>query len=68
MNNLKTIREANNLSQSQLAERAGVNVRILQYYEQGANDINKAQAIKVYKLARALGCKMEDILNLEGVE
>ena len=65
MTNLKRIREANNLSQSQLAERSGVSLRILQYYEQGRNDINKAQAIKLYNLSQALGCKIEDILEIE---
>lgn len=68
MSNLKVLREGNKLSQSQLANKAGVNIRMIQSYEQGVKDINKAQGITLYKLARALGCKMEDILNLEGVE
>lgn len=68
MSNLKVLREGNKLSQSQLANKAGVNIRMIQSYEQGVKDINKAQGITLYKLARALDCKMEDILNLEGVE
>ena len=44
MTNLKRIRQSNNLSQSQLAEKADVNFRMLQNYEQGFKDINKAQA------------------------
>ena len=64
MSNLKTIRESKNLSQSKLAEASGVNLRILQYYEQGAKDINKSQALTVYKLAQALECTVEDLLEL----
>lgn len=54
MNNLKHIRTKRGYSQSKLAELSGVNVRMIQYYEQGAKDINLAQAITVLKLAQAL--------------
>ena len=64
MTNLKKIRLSCGLSQSQLATQSGVNVRMIQYYEQQAKDINKAEAVTVYKLACALGCKMEDLLDL----
>lgn len=65
MSNLKQIREANKMSQSQLANAAGVNRKMLQFYEQGIRDINKASAITVYKLATALNVSVEDLLNLE---
>lgn len=65
MNRLKNIREAAGLSQAKLAEASGVNIRMIQYYEQGVKDINKAQAITVYKLASALGCSMEDLIEIE---
>ena len=64
MSNLKTIRESKNFSQSKLAEASGVNLRILQYYEQGYKDINKSQALTLYKLAQALECTIEDLLEL----
>ena len=64
MSNLKKIRESKNLSQAKLAEASGVSLRILQYYEQGYKDINKAQAITLYKLAQALECKIEDLLEI----
>lgn len=63
MSTLKQLRETRNLSQSKLAEAAGINLRILQDYEQGRRDINKAQAIKVYHIAKALNCSMEDLLD-----
>ena len=64
MSKLKKIREDKNITQIKLAEDSGVNLRILQYYEQGYKDINKAQAITLYKLAQALECKIEDLLEL----
>lgn len=65
MSKLQDARKAAGLSQSKLAEVAGINLRILQYYEQGKNDINKAQALTVYKLARALNVNIEDILEID---
>lgn len=64
MSKLKYLRQERGYSQSKLSEEAGVNVRMIQYYEQGFNDINKAQAITVYKLAKALGVTVEEILNI----
>lgn len=65
MSNLKTIRENRDFSQAKLSEASGVNIRMIQYYEQGFKDINKAQAITVYKLAGALDCGMEDLIEPE---
>ena len=65
MSNLKRIREGKNITQAKLAEESGVNLRILQYYEQGYKDINKAQAITLYKVAQALECKIEDLLEIK---
>lgn len=62
MNKLQMRRKEKGLSQSQLAEASGVNKRMIQYYEQGAKDIRKAQVETVLKLAHALGCLIEDII------
>ena len=64
MSNLKRIREEKNITQAKLSEVSGVNLRTLQYYEQGYQDINKAQGITLYKVSQALGCRIEDILDL----
>ena len=40
---------------------------MIQYYEQGFKDINKAQCITLYNIAQALECKVEELLNLEEV-
>ena len=51
------------MTQRQLAEIAGVSVRLLQDYEQGRRDINSAEAATVTILASALGCAVEDLLE-----
>lgn len=60
---LKRIREAAGLSQNDLAVKSGVSLRSIQMYEQRKNDIDKAQAHTLYKLAVALGCNAEDLLE-----
>jgi DNA-binding XRE family transcriptional regulator len=62
--NLKRIREAVGYSQAKLAEEADVSLRSVQMYEQRNKDINKAQTITLVKMARALGCNVEDLLEL----
>ena len=57
------MRELQGLSQSDLADKSGVSVRMIQNYEQGTNDINKAQVITVLQLAEALECDVYDIIN-----
>ena len=61
--NLKRIRESRGLSQTELAEQSGVNLRNIQMYEQRGNNIDKAQAQILYKLSRILGCHVEDLLE-----
>lgn len=65
MTNLKRIREARGLSQTKLAEASGVNVRMIQHYEQGTKDINAAAALTVYKLAQALDSSVEFLLEIK---
>ena len=60
---LKRIRTAYGCSQSRLAEMSGVGIRSIQMYEQRNKDINRAEAGSVLRLARALGCEMEDIME-----
>ncbi|MEG1826083.1 MAG: helix-turn-helix transcriptional regulator [Gordonibacter sp.] len=60
---LKTIRQARGMTQLQLAEAAGASLRAIQQYEQRVKNIDKAAGIKLYALAQALGCKMEDLLE-----
>ena len=60
---LRRIRESRQVSQSELSKMSGVPLRSIQLYEQRVNNIDRAQAQTVYKLARALGCNTEDLLE-----
>ena len=62
---LKALRESRGLSQSQLAEAAGINTRVLQNYEQGVRDINGAKLVTLLKLCNALECRLIDIITEE---
>ena len=66
--NLKRIRTAKRYSQKQLADMSGVNLRSIQMYEQRRKDINKAQSDSLFRLAKALGCTMEELLENKIVE
>lgn len=63
MSKLKSIREAAGLTQSELAAKSGVTLRMIRAYEQGTKDINRAQVATVIQLAEALGCDIKAIIN-----
>lgn len=66
---LKELRQARGLSQSQLADKAGINVRVLQHYEQGSKNFDHARIDTLVKICIALNCKLEDVIeNPEYVE
>lgn len=60
---LKSIRKASGLTQKALAERSGVSLRMIQLYEQRNKDINKAGALSLSRLARVLGCEIDDLME-----
>ena len=60
---LKQQREKAGLSQSQLADAAGISVRVLQNYEQGVRNLNGAKLLTLLRLCAALGCKLSDIIS-----
>lgn len=61
---LKLLRIQRGLKQSDLSDLSGIPVKCIGNYEQLRRDINKAQVCIVYKLAKALNCSIEDILDL----
>ena len=60
---LQDARKASGLSQGQLAEKSGVNVRMIQYYEQGVRDIDGVKLSTLVDLAMALECSISDIVS-----
>ena len=61
--NLRRLRRAKGLLQSELARASGVNVRNIQLYEQRVQDINNASASTLAALARSLSCRIEDLME-----
>ena len=59
---LKRQRKLAGLTQKQLAEHTGVKIRMIQAYEQNDQDISKAEVSTVLRLARCLGCSIEDLI------
>lgn len=62
---LQARRKAMGLSQSELANYSGVNLRTLQDYEIKRKNINNASISILLKLSNALKCNVTDIIELE---
>lgn len=60
--NLKLQRERMGLSQSQLANMSGINIKTIQAYEQRQKDIKSAKFETLQKLSSVLGCEIIDLL------
>ena len=60
---LKLMRIQKHIKQSELAERSGVPLKCIGNYEQLRRDINHARVDIVYRLARALSCSIEELLD-----
>lgn len=61
--NLKHIRRIYGMTQAELAKSSGVSLRSIQMYEQRNKNINKASVETLYRLAKALGCTIEDLME-----
>lgn len=60
---LKRMRLYAKYTQSELSSKTGIPVRTIQQYEQKQKNINNAKADTVIKLANALYCRPEDLLE-----
>lgn len=63
MNKLKQMRLSRDLSQSQLAEKANLNVRTIQHYEQGSKNFDHARIDTILKVCLALNCKFGEVIE-----
>ena len=59
---LKEYRIDYGITQIELSRRSGVSLRSIQMYEQLQKDIRKANVTSVVKLAKVLGCSVEDLI------
>lgn len=62
---LQNARKAAGMSQSQLADKADMNIRTLQHYEQGSKNFDHARIDTILKVCSALNCKIEDVIENE---
>lgn len=62
---LQEIRLSKGFSQSELSEKANINVRMIQHYEQEVKNLNNAKIDVLLKLCIALNCELKDIISNE---
>lgn len=65
---LQQIRKSRDLTQLELSIYSRVKLRTIQELEQGRKDINKAEAINVYRLAEALKVDISELLEISDEE
>lgn len=65
MSKLQEQRAAAGLTRQKLSEKSGVNVRLIERYEQGERDINGAKLKTLLRLCASLGCELKDIVDDE---
>jgi len=61
--NLKLLREQNNMTQQQLADKAGVSRPLIAAIE---NDTKSAKVQTLIHIADALGCTLDDLVKEKG--
>ncbi len=64
VSNIKKIRLAAGLSQSELSKISEVPLKTIQQYEQKQKSINSAKAETIIKLAKSLSCTVEQLMEL----
>lgn len=63
MTKLQKVRIDNDMTQAELAEQSRINLRCLQYYEQGRKDLAHVRIDKLLRLCIILKCKICDIID-----
>ena len=60
---LQIRRKICSMTQRELSEKSGVNIRTIQQYERRSKDINKAAGATLRALSQTLSCEIEDLLE-----
>jgi transcriptional regulator with XRE-family HTH domain len=68
VSNLKSARMARGVTQVDFAKKTGMVQPYIARLESGGQDINTISADKVYKMAKVLKCKMEDLIEPDRIE
>lgn len=64
MANLKELRALCGMTQKELSERSGINIRQIQKYESGEYALNNMTAKTADAISHALGCSIDDLVNM----
>lgn len=64
VNPLRRARLNIGITQKELSDASGISLRMIRAYEQGSQDIKKAEAITVVNLASALGISVQTLIGL----
>ena len=59
------LKKAAGLTQKELSQLAGVNLRTLQQYEIRSKDINRASGQTINSLSQVLHCNFYDVMELD---
>ena len=62
---LRALRKIYGYTQKELSIRSGINLRIIQEYDDREMDINKASGSTLLALSKVLGCHIEDLLEYD---
>ena len=54
--------------QSELADKAGISILVLQSYEEGIRSVNKMSLETAYRLAKALNMPMEGLVEVDDIQ
>lgn len=60
---LTKLRDQADLSQADLATLTGIDVRVIQNYEQGVRNLNGAKLLTLLQFCKALQCDLQDIIS-----
>lgn len=63
LDNLRALREIKDLTREELAKKSGVNKFTIQALEDGRTNTNEVKLSTLVKLAKALNCKVVDLVD-----
>lgn len=65
MANLKEIRKICGMTQKELSEKSGVNIRQIQKYESGEYSLDNMTTRTADGISRALGCSIDELVKMD---
>ena len=60
---MRKLRESKNMTHEELANKSGLSIQLVRLYEYEPVRINNAKLTSLIKLAKALNCKVSDLIE-----